>query len=217
MGRIKMSEEQFLKNRQNILDTALQILVEKGLKDVSARKVAAALNMTATNIYNYYKNKDELIFAMQNYGFKMLWDQLESSYSESLEPIDNIRGFINAYLSFAMNQPRIYSLMFGAGFEKYYKHCIGSKHFNYIFFNEEDMSLKIPNVVSSTIDKAKKNNPRISNDNSSKLALKLFSASHGFITLYNNNFLNYIVPNEVEFLKENVEYLVKPFETYDTP
>ena len=217
MGRIKMSEEQFMKNRENILNASLQILVEKGLKDVSARKVASALNMTATNIYNYYKNKDELIFAMQNYGFQMLWNQLNSSYSEDVEPIVNVKSFINAYLSFAMNQPRIYNLMIDSNFAKYIQNCKDSKHFDYIFLDPTNLNVRIPELVIKAIDEAKKNNPRISEDDSSKLALKLFSASHGFISLYNNDLLGYIVPNEVEFLKENVDYLIKPFERYDRP
>lgn len=216
MGRTKMSEEQFMENRKSILNAALTILIEKGIDDVSARKVATALNMTATNIYNYYENKDELLFAMQNYGFEMLYNLIEESHQPSQTPLENIRNFINTYLSFAIDHSKIYALMFGDYFQKYHQFASKSNHFKSYFIDYTTNKLKFPETTFNTIDQAKKNNPRIANDDTNKLILKLFSAAHGFIVLYNNGVLSSIVPNEIEFLKENVDYLIKPFEHYES-
>lgn len=216
MGRTKMSEEQFMENRNNILNAALEILEERGIDYVSARKVATALNMTATNIYNYYKNKDELVFAMQNYGFKKLYTSLDESQQGDQSPLDNIRNFINAYLSFAIDNYRMYSLMFGNDFKRYYDFVSSSNRFTNHFIDTETQELKFPECIFNTVDEAKKNNPRIVNDDTHNLILKLFSAAHGFIVLYNNGILSSIVPNEIEFLKENVDYLIKPFEYYES-
>ena len=55
-----------------ILDVALDIIVGEGYGNLTMRRLASKLNMTAPNIYNYYKSKDEIYIHLVIRGFNML-------------------------------------------------------------------------------------------------------------------------------------------------
>ena len=46
--------------RNNILKAAENIFLEKGYSKTSMREIAAKSNVVLSNIYNYFKNKDEI-------------------------------------------------------------------------------------------------------------------------------------------------------------
>ena len=50
--------------RQNILDAAEKEFLKKGFKEASMRTIAKKANTTLGNIYNYFKNKEELLEAV---------------------------------------------------------------------------------------------------------------------------------------------------------
>lgn len=55
-----------LLNRQIIRDTALSLVDEYGLDNVSMRKLATALSVQAPSLYGHYANKDELLNDLAN-------------------------------------------------------------------------------------------------------------------------------------------------------
>ncbi|PIE87587.1 MAG: TetR family transcriptional regulator [Bacteroidetes bacterium] len=48
--------------RQTILQSARHEFLEHGFKDASMRRIARMSNVTLSNIYNYFKNKDEIFY-----------------------------------------------------------------------------------------------------------------------------------------------------------
>ena len=60
MPKTPMTKEEIENTRGRILDTALNIIIEEGFNNLSVRKIASRLGVTATTIYNYYTNKDEI-------------------------------------------------------------------------------------------------------------------------------------------------------------
>lgn len=64
-----------------IVATSLEVLEHGGVKDLSFRKLGAALGVDPTAIYRHFKNKDELILAIA--------DSLMVSAMEGFEPHDD--------------------------------------------------------------------------------------------------------------------------------
>ncbi len=57
-----MSEIQPNQKKQNILNAAINVFIEKGFEDASMRDIAAEAGLTTGAIYHHYKNKDELFY-----------------------------------------------------------------------------------------------------------------------------------------------------------
>lgn len=55
----RQKEKQEMKVR--IQDAAIEIIQKEGYENLSLRKIAAKIDYSATNIYNYYQNKAEII------------------------------------------------------------------------------------------------------------------------------------------------------------
>lgn len=72
MPKKPRSEQEVQKVREEILDKTLELINEVGYENFTMRKLANKLNMTATPIYQYYKNKDELYLAALTQGFETL-------------------------------------------------------------------------------------------------------------------------------------------------
>ena len=56
MPKKARSEQEVQQVREEILDKTLELINEVGYENFTMRKLADKLNMTATPIYQYYKN-----------------------------------------------------------------------------------------------------------------------------------------------------------------
>jgi len=101
--------------RGKILEAARKQLVRHGIQQVSMRKVARAIGYTATSIYYHFKNKDELIFALIDEGYELLYQQLREAQDALPPDTDGIRRIeanMRAYFAFADARPEYYEIMY---------------------------------------------------------------------------------------------------------
>lgn len=68
------------------------------------RTIAAGLGVTATSIYRHFPSKDALVEAIAESGFARLGEYLASRRS--------VTGLMERFLDFALDEPRLYELMF---------------------------------------------------------------------------------------------------------
>ncbi len=69
MSNIKMQTRKE-ENYRKILDTSWDIAIKDGLESLSVRKVAAALGFAPNNLYNYFKNKNELLYQLKKDAYE---------------------------------------------------------------------------------------------------------------------------------------------------
>jgi AcrR family transcriptional regulator len=98
--------------RRVILDAAGQLFLEQGYEGFSMRRVAERIGYSATTIYRYYEDKDDLLFAVVNEGFSEFARQLRETAEAVSNPIKRLEGLWHAYLSFGLSNPVYYQLMF---------------------------------------------------------------------------------------------------------
>lgn len=96
--------------RALIVDTALALLDEAGLKAVTMRRVADQLGVGAMTLYTYLAGQEELHREMVRCGFEMLHEGCKAS--STLGTSEGWRGGARAYLHFALDHPNLYKLMF---------------------------------------------------------------------------------------------------------
>ena len=105
----KLREKEAL--RERILDAAVALFLKEGFEKTSIRQIADAIEYSPATIYLYFKDKDELFFAIHHRGFDLLFASM-SDTANIANPLDRLLAIGHTYLRFALENPEFYDLMF---------------------------------------------------------------------------------------------------------
>lgn len=95
-----------------ILDTTRKLLFTEGYARLSMRKIAQRIGYSATSIYLYYGNKDELVHALIDEGVDLLHEELCAAHDCSNEPTEQLLEMFLAYINFGLTRPEYYEIMY---------------------------------------------------------------------------------------------------------
>lgn len=98
--------------RRRILDATGTLFLEHGYEGLSMRQIAERIGYSATTIYRYYEDKDDLLFAIVHDGFLRFGRQLAKAAQSSKDPRERLAALGRAYIEFGMRNPVYYRLMF---------------------------------------------------------------------------------------------------------
>ena len=105
----RVREKEELKSR--ILESAKKLFVEKGIQNVTIRKIAADIEYSVGTIYLYYTDKTDILHDLHTQGFTQLFLSMSELYSID-EPMDRLVHIGRKYMEFALSNPDMYDLMF---------------------------------------------------------------------------------------------------------
>lgn len=111
MGIQERKEREKQEMRELILQTARQVFIEEGYEKTSIRTIADRIEYSPATIYLYYKDKDQLLFAIHELGFDALLASFQT-LQEIADPLERFRQLGHRYVQFAINNPEMYDLMF---------------------------------------------------------------------------------------------------------
>lgn len=97
--------------RSLILDAARELFIHKGVEAVTMRAVATKIGYSATSIYLYFSDKDELLRAVVDADVLKLAQALQLTLSIS-DPLQRFLQFSQHYVQFALTNPNHYRMMF---------------------------------------------------------------------------------------------------------
>jgi AcrR family transcriptional regulator len=97
--------------RQLIFAAAEVLLLEQGYEGFSLRQVAERIGYTPTTIYRYFPDRDALIFALTDEGFREFGARLAAA-AGAAEPGEALAAIGRAYARFGIEHPVYYRLMF---------------------------------------------------------------------------------------------------------
>ncbi|MGH2817163.1 MAG: TetR/AcrR family transcriptional regulator [Actinomycetota bacterium] len=101
------------KLKESILQAAEELLIETGdAESVSIRAVAERVGVTPPSIYLHFTDKDELIFAVCEKHFDELHRVMTEATDGASDPLDALRSMGRAYISFGVNNPEQYRIIF---------------------------------------------------------------------------------------------------------
>lgn len=98
--------------RAEISRAALQLFLDEGFERVSMRRVADAVGYTPGALYAYFRDKDQILYALHVEGFARLRASLRAVDGLRLSPGERFYRLGELYLRFAFENPRLYELMF---------------------------------------------------------------------------------------------------------
>ena len=100
--------------RQKLLAEAQQAIAEKGIAGLSMRGLADRLGVSRTAAYHHFKDKNELLCAIAEDGFRHWQKELDKFLKDTPESMEQwFETFARAYLDFATESAEHYDLMFG--------------------------------------------------------------------------------------------------------
>ncbi|HXH11469.1 MAG TPA: TetR/AcrR family transcriptional regulator [Alphaproteobacteria bacterium] len=98
--------------RQTILTAAGELFLAHGYEGFSLRQVAERIGYSATTIYRYFTNKDDLLFALVYEGFQEFEQALRAAAHSTDDPLRRLEALGRAYIRFGLQHPVHYQLMF---------------------------------------------------------------------------------------------------------
>lgn len=209
MPKTPMTKEEIENTREWILDTALNIIIEEGFNNLSVRKIASRLNVTATTIYNYYTGKDEINLMIRIRGFEKLHDLLTKRSAVFKNIDDKFKAMILAYVEFGLTYPSYYDIMFNLHTPKYLDY-VGTE-IEPLAYQEKQNALK---CISLFIEPVKAFIPARGKKKDKFVlyqVVKFWADLHGLVTLTNSRLFHEVLDDVDSFVKERSSEMIENF------
>jgi len=167
--------------RQEILHAARDLFIDAGYEKFSMRKLAEKIDYSPTTIYFYFKDKDDLLFAICEEVAEQFFANLNLIRAKYTDPIETLRQALLSMIEFGLNNPNQYKVFFFTSPDVYGTHAE--------FMEKESMArnsfLVFREIVRNCIQKGK-----LREMDTEVLTQVLSVATHGLIgmTIYRKNF-----------------------------
>ncbi len=111
MGIQERRERERLEMKELILQTAAKLLADNGYEKLTIRAIAQKIEYSPRTIYLYFKDKDELLYAMSIKAFTLFGKYFDSVLAIE-GPFERLKALNKVYFEFAFENPGYYDLMF---------------------------------------------------------------------------------------------------------
>ena len=96
-----------------LLDAALRIVETDGAQALTLRAAARAAGVSQAAPYRHFANKDAILAAVAEDGFRSLMTAMRDGVAASQDPLGRLRGVGIGYITFATSHPSHFCVMFG--------------------------------------------------------------------------------------------------------
>src|SRR5215510_3991982 len=104
--------------RRALVSSALEILSEHGVGELSLRAVARRAKVSAMAPYRHFADKEALLAAVAEHGFRQLTTRFSIAAAAAPDPRAALNALGVAYVMFACDEPSLFKLMFGPAIEQ---------------------------------------------------------------------------------------------------
>ncbi len=111
MGVKERKERDRVDMKELILNSAHQLFIDKGFDEVSIRNIAEAIEYSPATIYLYFKDKNEIFFALHGEAFK-IFNQFVAEVFMIKDPFKRLVAIGEKYMEFTFKYPKYYTIMF---------------------------------------------------------------------------------------------------------
>ena len=99
-------------HREAIVAAARKLIEADGLDELSLRRLAAELGVTAPALYAHVRDKGDLLRAVAEQEFEALRERFEAAPSDPADPLVRVRAHGRIYIEHALEQPELFRVMF---------------------------------------------------------------------------------------------------------
>ncbi|MCP5382339.1 MAG: TetR/AcrR family transcriptional regulator [Kordiimonadaceae bacterium] len=172
--------------REVLISSALDILKEGTLQDLSLRALARKAGVSQTAPYRHFEDKEALIVVLIQEGSNILQEKMKIACEQTSEPVERLINMGMAYYDFADAHPAHFRLMFGGNLERKEKHItlveIEQKGYEIVEFVVGEC-MKLPNAPKKPVELVR---------------LTCWSLVHGLSNLLLNDVSNDDIPADAD-------------------
>jgi AcrR family transcriptional regulator len=99
-------------SREDILEAARSLLLERGHDKLSLREVARRASFSPAGLYEYFDGKDALVNAVAERIERQLRRRLQAVADEATEGQDRLVKILMAYIAYARDNPEDFQLLY---------------------------------------------------------------------------------------------------------
>jgi AcrR family transcriptional regulator len=99
--------------RRALLDGAMLLLEREGTLGVGLRAAARLAGVSQTAPYRHFPDKEAMLAALAEEGFRALSERMEAAAREHAEPRARLLAIGETYVALAAERPHLFRLMFG--------------------------------------------------------------------------------------------------------
>jgi AcrR family transcriptional regulator len=99
-----MAKSEGADRRIDILKSAAAAFRRRGYHGASVDEIASALEMTKGNLYYYFRNKEEILYACHDYSLDILLDLMEEVRAEDTPPNDKLRRLVLTFIHIILDE-----------------------------------------------------------------------------------------------------------------
>ena len=111
MGTAERREREREEMKNLILQTAMRLFLDEGYDKVSMRRIADEIEYSPGTIYLYFRDKDEIMYALHSIAFGKFHQALAAMGTDK-DPYQRLMEGGRGYVDFALANPELYELMF---------------------------------------------------------------------------------------------------------
>lgn len=111
MGPKERREREREEIRTRILDAARELFAKEGAESVTMRRIADRIEYSPTAIYFHFRDKEALLAELCDCDFRSFAHAF-AEIAQIADPVDRLRAAGESYVSFGLNNPSHYRLMF---------------------------------------------------------------------------------------------------------
>lgn len=112
MGIVDRKEREKTEMKRQVLDAARKLFLEQGFEKTSIRNIAEEIEYSAGTIYLYFKDKNEILFALHVESFGALMQAMQAGVMSETDSFERLISLGKHYLKYAFENPELYDLMF---------------------------------------------------------------------------------------------------------
>jgi len=200
MGLKERKHRERSERKEQILNAARRLLLQKGLNGTSINQIAKTAELGVGTIYFYFQSKEDVFAALQEEGLEILQGKIQQAFRTKKNPENRLREIAGAYLTFSETSKNYFDVI------------------NYFLFSADSMFApnlkdrvdqhgnKVLSYVQRTIEDGAKEGifKRV---DSRRYAVTLWAMLHGLIQF--KKLKNTILQGENH--KQLVEYAINQF------
>lgn len=206
MPRTPRSPEEVEAIKKNILENALHIITQHGYEGFTMRKLAKRLGMTATPIYSYYANKEEIYLKARASGFNLLYEQITEACAGHADPYEKLKVATSLLIHFATRYPFYYKIMLTHDVPMY-AHFVGTP-LQQVAAEVVQASTRLIHFNVNLMEELAEAYHQFPKEEARFHFILWLTGIHGIVSLYNNTILDFMHHDAIAIIKSLADHVL---------
>jgi AcrR family transcriptional regulator len=104
--------------RAALVDTAVELIGEGGIRDFSLAEASRRLGVAVSAPYAHFADRDELLAAVAVHAYELCYSELVPGTEQFSDPRERLAAMARGYVRFAAAHPSLFGMLYESGLDK---------------------------------------------------------------------------------------------------